>query len=40
MDLEAKKLIYDIDQAVGLIVAFTAGKRLGDYSSAVTGADQ
>ena len=31
MDLEAKKLIYNIDQAVKLIVEFTQGKQLEDY---------
>ena len=32
MELEAKKLIYDVDQAVGLIVEFTQGKEFGDYA--------
>lgn len=31
MELEVKKLIYDIDQAAGLITNFTQGKRLMDY---------
>ena len=31
MELEVKKLIYDLDQAIDLIINFTAGKRLVDY---------
>jgi len=31
MQLEIKKLIYDIDQAVTLITDFTAGKQITDY---------
>ncbi len=30
MRLEAKKYLYDIQQAAGRIAEFTAGKRLGD----------
>jgi uncharacterized protein with HEPN domain len=33
MQLEAKKYLYDIQQAVARIVEFTAGKRLEDYRS-------
>jgi len=31
MQLEIKKLIYDIDQAVTLITDFTAGKQITNY---------
>ena len=31
MQLEIKKLIYDLDQAVALIIQFTASKKLSDY---------
>jgi uncharacterized protein with HEPN domain len=34
MRLEAKKYLYDIQQAAGPIVAFTAGKRFEDYCDA------
>jgi uncharacterized protein with HEPN domain len=33
MLLEIKKLIYDIDQAVTLIIHFTAGKQITDYTA-------
>ncbi len=33
MQLEAKKYLYDIQQAAGRIAEFTAGKRLEDYRS-------
>jgi uncharacterized protein with HEPN domain len=33
MELETKKLIYDIDQAVDLIIEFTAGKEFDDYAT-------
>ena len=33
MQLEIKKLIYDIDQAVTLIIQFSVDKQLADYSS-------
>jgi uncharacterized protein with HEPN domain len=33
MELDVKKLIYDIDQATGLIIKFTAEKSLRDYKS-------
>lgn len=33
MKLEAKKLIYDLDQAAQLIVIFTQGKQLSDYKA-------
>lgn len=33
MRLEAKKYLYDIQQAAGLIAAFTAGKQFADYAS-------
>ncbi len=33
MRLEAKKYLYDIQQAAGRIAEFTAGKRLEDYRS-------
>ncbi len=33
MQLEIKKLIYDIDQAVALINRFTAGKQITDYTA-------
>jgi uncharacterized protein with HEPN domain len=33
MKLEVKKLLFDIHQAIELIVQFTAGKQLSDYSS-------
>jgi uncharacterized protein with HEPN domain len=35
MELEVKKLIYDLDQAIGLIINFTAGKQLADYQDDV-----
>ncbi|MEW6404827.1 MAG: HepT-like ribonuclease domain-containing protein [Chloroflexota bacterium] len=31
MELEIKKLIYDIDQAIELVTSFTIGKELTDY---------
>ena len=31
MELEVKKLLYDLDQAIDLISDFTDGKRLVDY---------
>jgi len=31
MRLEAKKYLYDIQQAAGRVAAFTAGKGLSDY---------
>jgi len=31
MQLEAKKYLYDVQQALARIVEFTAGKRLADY---------
>ena len=31
MELEVKKLVYDLDQAVDLIINFTAGKGWADY---------
>ena len=33
MDLDAKKLVYDIDRAIELIVSFTRGKQSDDYAS-------
>ncbi len=33
MQLEAKKYLYDIQQAAGRVAEFTAGKRLEDYRS-------
>lgn len=33
MELEAKKLIYDLDQAAELIATFTYGKQLRDYKA-------
>jgi uncharacterized protein with HEPN domain len=33
MRLEAKKYLYDIQQAAGRIAEFTSGKRLEDYGS-------
>jgi len=33
MELEAKKLIYDLDQATQLIATFTRGKQLEDYKA-------
>ena len=33
MKLEAKKLIYDLDQATELIATFTQGKQLQDYKA-------
>ncbi len=33
MELEIKKLIYDIDQAIELITDFTKGKQLMDYGT-------
>lgn len=35
MELEVKKLIYDLDQAIDLITNFTSGKRLTDYQGDV-----
>ena len=35
MELEVKKLVYDLDQAIDLIINFTAGKRLADYQGDV-----
>ena len=35
MELEARKLIHDLDTAVDLIIAFTAGKDLADYKGDV-----
>ncbi len=35
MELEVKKLIYDLDQAINLIINFTNGKRLADYQGDV-----
>ena len=32
MQLEAKKYLYDIQQAVSLLARFTAGKRFADYA--------
>ena len=31
MELEIKKLIYDIDQAIELVTSFTNGKDIRDY---------
>lgn len=31
MELEAKKLVHDLDQAVELIISFVTGKQLADY---------
>lgn len=33
MELEAKKLIYDLDQATELIATFTQDKQLRDYKA-------
>ncbi len=33
MDLQTKKLLYDIEQAVALIVEFTAGREFEDYAA-------
>lgn len=33
MELEVKKLVYDLDQATERIAAFTQGKRLQDYKA-------
>ncbi|MEJ5311799.1 MAG: HepT-like ribonuclease domain-containing protein [Anaerolineae bacterium] len=33
MDLQIKKLLYDIEQAVALIVEFTAGIEFEDYAT-------
>lgn len=33
MELEVRKLIYDLDQAATLIVTFTQGKQLNDYKA-------
>jgi len=33
MRLEAKKYLYDIQQAVRLLTAFTAGKHFEDYAA-------
>ena len=33
MELAAKKLLYDIDQAIGLIISFVRGKRFEDYAN-------
>ena len=35
MQLEVQKLIYDLDQAIDLIINFTAGKRWADYQDDV-----
>jgi uncharacterized protein with HEPN domain len=35
MELEVKKLIYDLDQAIDFIINFTSGKRLADYQGDV-----
>ncbi len=35
MELEVKKLIYDLDRAIDLIINFTDGKRLVDYQADV-----
>ncbi len=32
MDLKAKKLLYDLDQAISLITEFTLGKTFLDYA--------
>lgn len=32
---EVQKLIYDLDQAIDLIINFTGGKRWSDYQSDV-----
>lgn len=32
MELEVKKLLYDIDQAIELIIEFTPGKQFEDYT--------
>jgi uncharacterized protein with HEPN domain len=32
MQLEAKKLLYDIEKAAGLLAQFTAGKTFDDYT--------
>jgi uncharacterized protein with HEPN domain len=32
MELEVKKLLYDIDQAIELIIEFTRGKQFKDYT--------
>ena len=31
MRLEARKYLFDIDRAAGLVAKFTAGKEFGDY---------
>jgi uncharacterized protein with HEPN domain len=33
MELQTKKLLYDIEQAVALIVEFTTGKEFEDYAA-------
>lgn len=33
MELQTKKLLYDIEQAVALIVEFTAGMEFEDYAT-------
>jgi len=33
MDLQTKKLLYDIEQAVALILEFTAGREFEDYAA-------
>ncbi|MFP4393663.1 MAG: DUF86 domain-containing protein [Anaerolineales bacterium] len=35
MELAAKKLVYDVDQAVNLITEFTADKEFEDYATDV-----
>ena len=35
MELEVKKLVYDLDQAIDLIINFTAGKGWADYQGDV-----
>jgi uncharacterized protein with HEPN domain len=32
MDLEARKLLYDIEQAIQLILSFVRGKQFEDYA--------
>jgi uncharacterized protein with HEPN domain len=33
MELEIKKLIYDLDQAIGLLEIYTQDKKLADYQA-------
>jgi uncharacterized protein with HEPN domain len=33
MELQVKKLLYDLDQAIELINTFTQGKQLSDYET-------